>query len=541
MKKYHKLNVKIGAFFLVLVVLVAVGLGTLLYRITYSDVLDLTSKRLIRCGNYVNNVINKEMVDRWLKNGKDGDYSLTEIELEAIQSVFDLSYIFVYRPNFDAEGKELDEVTFVFDLNPVGDTKDVKRKLGEAVTKRKEYEEISKVIETGEPQISDTLKKTEDGSLLTAFVPLKDDYGKIYAIIGVSCRMENVHNIATRSSIVPVIVVVLVIILFAVILLLFLHRRVIRPVKLLSSRMDHFVTNEADFNNNYITEIHTHDEIEQMADNFNSMADSITRYTADLKEITASRERLRAELDVAGSIRSAVSAENTFSAFAERSDFELSASLKNTVYNSCSFCNYFLTDENHLFIVLGESVGKSLPSMLMSMLAATNICALAKMGVEPHKIAYETNNSLCGFERNDIGMTVSALIAKIDLSIGEMKYVNAGMPPVIIKRTGEAYTEEEKGMQFNLGEMHGVSFEQKTLRLNQGTTLFLTSYGVSELKNASGEVFSHSRLTRELNEIAGRDYPLDLMIGELERRMDAFRGNTPIELDTTILGFRYLG
>ena len=126
--------------------------------------------------------------------------------------------------------------------------------------------------------------------------------------------------------------------------------------------------------------------------------------------------RLTIGSDVAGSIRSAVSAENTFSAFAERSDFELSASLKNTVYNSCSFCNYFLTDENHLFIVLGESVGKSLPSMLMSMLAATNICALAKMGVEPHKIAYETNNSLCGFERNDIGMTVSALIARLKSS-----------------------------------------------------------------------------------------------------------------------------
>ena len=163
------------------------------------------------------------------------------------------------------------------------------------------------------------------------------------------------------------------------------------------------------------------------------------------------------------------------------------------------------------------------------------------MHAEPYKAAYEANNSLCSFERNDMSMTVSVLIAEIDLTTGLMKYVNAGMPPILIKHTGEAYIREEEAMQFNLGEMHGVTFEQKTIQLNQGMTLFFTSYGIPEMKNNIGESFTEERLAEEINDIASQNYPLNEMIGELENRLEAFRNGAANLLDTTILGFRYLG
>ena len=175
------------------------------------------------------------------------------------------------------------------------------------------------------------------------------------------------------------------------------------------------------------------------------------------------------------------------------------------------------------------------------MLAATGISAFSRMHAEPYKAAYEANNSLCSFERNDMSMTVSALIAEIDLATGLMKYVNAGMPPILIKRTGESYIREEKSMQFNLGEMHGVTFEQKTLQLNQGMTLFFNSYGIPEMKNKLGESFTEERLADEINDIASSNYPLNEMIYELENRLELFRDGAASVLDTTILGFRYLG
>ena len=541
MRKKHSLNLRISCFFLALIAITAIGVGTLVYKVNYKISIASSEKHLNRCGKYVDQIVDADMIDNWLANGEDDTYRLTRKDLEGVTKEFELSYLFVYRPVSDENNKIKNEVIYLFDINHEKISSGRMYDLGEHGYDLREYEEFKKVFETGEIQTTTVLSTESGEAMLTSLVPLRLENGEIYGIVGVCRQMGNIYGVATTSSVFLILAFETVIVVFGVLILIYIHRKVIKPVNILSKHMNSFVSGGSEFRFEPVTEIKTRDEIETMAEDFNTMADSILRYTGDLRRITADKERLRTELDVAGNIRSAVSADMSVPAFSDRSDFELYSSLKNTVYNSCSFCNYFMTDEDHLLIVMGESVGKTLPSMLMSMLASTSICAFARVGEEPYKIAYETNNSLCGFERNDIGMTVSALIVSIDLARGEMKYVNAGMPPLIIKRTGEGYAAEEEVIQFNLGEMHGVSFAQKTVRLNQGNVILLTSYGVQEMKDPGGEKFTFARLLNDINDISGKDYALQDMIGGLEGRLDSFRRGTQSELDTTILGFRYLG
>ena len=539
MKKYSKLNIKLSLFFVVLVLLIAIGLGEIVYYISYNNSQTFCYERLERCGGYIERIIDADLIKGWLENGEDSDYREDLKEFEDLCAVFQLENLFVYRPCKDKNGNIEDEVIYIFDISSNGDGESYS--LGMHAYSLPEFEEMKQAFTSGESNTTDKLKGINDRDLLTALVPLKLDSGEIYALAGLSIEMETVRALAARSSLLMVVVLEGIVILFAAILLWFIQRRVIRPIKKLSKKMDSFVTNGAVSAERYVPVIHTHDEIEQMTDNFNSMAESIMNYTADMKRMTAAQERLRAELDVAGGIRAAISADTSQPAFTEHTEFELSASLKNTVYNSCSFCNYFLTDEDHLHIVIGESVGKKLPSMLISMLAFNNICALARMGSEPYKTAYETNNALCGIDRKGADMTVSALIIEITLSTGVMKYVNAGMPPVVLKRAGEKYEAAQEEMQFNLGEMRGVAFRQNTVKLCQGNTVFVYSYGIPEMRNEGEEKFTDKRLLAEINDVASTDYPLREMIAELEKRLDLFRGEMEAELDTTILGFRYFG
>lgn len=542
MKKYHKLDVKLSYFFLILLLIVAVLVGNLVYFINYKNTVDYSKQLMARCGKYVDETIDAEMAQKWLENGADDEYNLTKKDLEAIKSVFKISYLYVYRPEYDNNGELTGEVTFLFDLNPEDADKNKIYALGQKTSDIQEFGQVKELMNTGSEQYYYDLSTSNEGKLMTVLVPLKTDDNRIYAVIGVCFPMQSVKELAIRTAVILVVVFEAVIIVFAVVLLFFIRKRVVGPVKLLAGRMDSFVSSGNEITDFEPIKITTHDELEYMTDNFNSMAESMIRYTKDLKEAAVTQERLRAELDVAGNLRSAMSAETDCDLFTERKDFELCASLKNTVYNSCSFTNYFLVNENRLFIVMGESVGKTLPSMLMSMLASANIGALARKGDEPYRIAYETNNSLCRFESNDISMTVSALIVDIDLSSGIMRYVNAGMPPVIIKHPGEAYVcDDEAEMQFNLGEMHGVSFTQKTIRLYQGSTLFFTSYGVTEMKNPDGEEYTKERLSDELNDLSGKHYPLGDIISKIESSLEEFRKDNPVLLDTTILGFRYFG
>ena len=71
--------------------------------------------------------------------------------------------------------------------------------------------------------------------------------------------------------------------------------------------------------------------------------------------------------------------------------------------------------------------------------------------------------------------------------------------------------------------------------------MLLTSHGVCEMRNAEGERFTMHRLEESVNRIAKEKVAMNEMIGELEQYLNQFRQGRPTELDTTILGFRYLG
>ena len=116
-KKYYKLNAKISFFFLILVVIVAVGVGRLLYDINFSNSINFSRTMLERCAVYVDNLVDADNVKDWLENGKDDLYEYIQSDLEYIRSVFHLPYIFVYKPVTDSGGA-MDEAVMVFDINP---------------------------------------------------------------------------------------------------------------------------------------------------------------------------------------------------------------------------------------------------------------------------------------------------------------------------------------------------------------------------------------------------------------------------------------
>lgn len=541
MKKYLSIKFRISFQFLILLAIIALVVGDIVYNISYSRSISSAKSLLTVCGRYSSDIINTDNVGKWLESGPDEYYYVTEKDLESIKNEFNLMDLFMYKLLTDENGEFMDEAVFVYDIVDEGDTTVTEMNLGQTYKSLHEYDLALAAYQTKEPQFRENYTPAGRPSMMLAIVPMVLDNGDVYAVIGLTLPMLTITASATNITVGMVLVFAILIVIFAAINLLFIHYTVIRPVKMLSDRMNKFVSGGNEFNYTPVTEIHTRDEIEQMTDNFNSMAESIVKNTHELELAAKNRERVKTELDISGTIRSALSADNTVPAFPERNDFELFASLKNTVYNSCSFCNYFLTEKDHLYIMLGESVGRTMPAILMSMLAAESIRCLAGMGVEPFRIAAETNDRLCSFERNDKSMTVCAMIIDIDLSDGTMKYVNAGMPRMLIKTAGEPYKAEDQTIQYNLGEMRSVSFTQKTIQLQQGNSLILTSHGISEMRNSSGAIFTEQGLEDEINRISSEEYYFNDVICKLEERLEEFRQDRAIELDTTILGFRYFG
>jgi len=344
-----------------------------------------------------------------------------------------------------------------------------------------------------------------------------------------------------RQTVITVSLIFALITVSAVIFIIYFRSRVVAPVRELSTQMNNFVRNTDNLDYKPYIPKKTNDEIEQMSEDFSSMAKSILDYTVNLEKTTAEKERMRADLDVAANIRASLSGCLSYPAFPDRTDFEMYASMKNTVFNKSSFCDCFFTDENHLFLVIGEASGRSLASMLSAMLAATNIRCFARMGYQPYRIAMETNNQLAQNRGDNRELTVAAQIAQIDLKSGVMKYVNAGMPPMLLKETGAGFAFDSRPAGFLLGEMPGVSFTQDTRRLSQGNTILLMSGGVPKMKNENGLEFTTAYVQSGINLVSSREYDLKAMTDMLEYMLESFRGKAELEADTSMILFRYFG
>ena len=435
-------------------------------------------------------------IDRWLEYGPDVHYDICLNRFVKFRDNYGLNDVFFYKAQQNGNGELVNNMTIVFD---VPDYDDKQYQLGEEYGASQAFETIKKVYETRETQIVDRLVANSSGFVLVVFEPVKYADGTVCAVAGVETDIKSIVWRVFAENYFIIIDSVANFIVFGVVIFIFLRLSIVKPVHIISGHMNQFVSNEENLSFTPITEIHTNDEIQQIADDFNALAQRTIDYTKNLAVKTSTQERLRVDYDVANQMRKVISSELSYPAFPERSDFDLCASLNHTKYNKCSFCNYFFTDTNRLVIVVGESLGDNLASMIFSVLSVSYIKCFSIMGFDPFKIASETNNQLCSIEKKDKGLTVAAIIADIDLKTGVMRYVNAGMPPILIKKPGENFALAKAELPFTLGQMRGVSFEQNTLQLNQGSVFFLTSFGVTEMNDPKGNKYGFERLTNVMN------------------------------------------
>ncbi len=539
----HSLSVKIMLMFLVMLVLVVVALGFATYKISYNKVIKEYSGIAVSAGKLAAETVDTNNFDTWLTKGADQQYFSTEKSLSLIKQNFNLKYLYISMPVFDDDGNMINDARYVFDVMVDGEDAENFSSLGSysgADEVGDIYEICKQLYYSNEIIQRDVITMSDFGWLLSCYVPLTADDGDVIGWVGIDIDMKTLIKNIQKDTLTMVSLIVALIAAFAVIFLIYISKSVIKPVKELSVNMNEFVLGGSELNYKPVNSIKTGDEIEQMADDFNSMAKAIMDYTVNLKKTTAEKERMRADLDVSEQIRASLSS-FSYPAFPDRTDFDVYASMKNTIFNKSSFCDCFLSDKSHLFLVVGESSGTGLASMLFSTLAATNIRCFARMGYQPYRIAMETNNQLCGFGSNTKELSVETIIAQIDLKNGVMKYVNAGMPPVLLKKTGQDFAFESSPPQFNIGEMPNVTFSQESVSLSQGDTVMLMSKGVPQMCDINGMEFTTAYVQEGISYIAKKHYDLKEIIDTLEDALERFRRGAALNADTSMLIFRYFG
>ena len=365
---------------------------------------------------------------------------------------------------------------------------------------------------------------------LTAAVPVKDDAGNVAGLVGVMLEMRHLNQYRVSYLKAVAAETAGLMLLTAVIAFFYTRRRYLRPVKKIIKETRRFAAENT--RTQGVGDVGSINEYVELASSVDAMEVDILNYIDNITHITAEKERADAELGVAKTIQTNA-VPNTFPAFPERADFDIFASMTSAKQVGGDFYNFFLIDDDHLAIMIGDVSGKGVPAALFMMQTNILITERARSGGTPAEILRDVNDIVC--QQNNASMFVTVWLGIIELSTGKITAASAGHDDPAVYRRGGVF--ELIGAEHGLfiGAFEGVEYENFEIRLGEGDKVFIYTDGVHEAVNADEEMFTVDRMLRSLNEV-GTQSP-ECILEHVKSSVAAFVGDVSQFDDLTMLCF----
>ena len=261
----------------------------------------------------------------------------------------------------------------------------------------------------------------------------------------------------------------------------------------------------------------------------------MVRYIDNLTTATAEKERMGTELTLASTIQEN-SLPNHFPAFPDRNEFDIYAVMDPARQVGGDFYNFFLIDDDHLGLVIGDVSGKGVPAALFMMVTNILVSNRAQMGGTPAEVLAYVNDRLC--EHNTAEMFVTIWLGILEISTGRVIAANAGHEyPVVGKNSRFSLLKDRHG--FVAGGMSGMAYKDYEIQLEPGDKLFVYTDGVPEATDAENRLFGTDRMLLALNEEP--EAGPEKLLQNVRRAVDGFVKDAEQFDDLSMLCLEYRG
>lgn len=464
-----------------------------------------------------------------------GRYVQIKGQLDALRAAMEANDIFVFVFDMDVLRNFSQDAYDKMKWNPmyyISDSyhmEEAQLKMGDRGCILQEYvEDCIQAYETGVPADNDFISKGEFGFNTSAMYPVVHN-GRTIAFIGVEIPMATLQADVAAYLAQAFLAGSAVTLLFLLGILWALGRTLIVPVKQVAEAANQFVTNDNMISGS-LEKIRTGDEVQMLAESVLKMERDINEYISNLTIVTAEKERIGAELNVAAQIQSNM-LPSIFPAFPDRKEIDIYASMAPAKEVGGDFYDFFLVDEDHLALVIADVSGKGIPAALFMVIAKTLLKNRAQMGASPREVLESVNNQLC--ENNEAEMFVTVWLGIYELSTGKLTAANAGHEYPAVKRDGEGYSLLKDRHGFVLAGMEDMRYQEYELRLEPGDAVFVYTDGVAEAIDEEETLFGTERMLQALN--GCQDGTAQETVEHVGRRIGEFVGAAPQFDDITML------
>ena len=263
------------------------------------------------------------------------------------------------------------------------------------------------------------------------------------------------------------------------------------------------------------------DQIGELANSFDHMAESIQRLLLD----TARKERLEGEIAVARTIQQKLLPP----ASAELAGARVLAHVQSVAEIGGDYYDYLPTPDGRTAIAIGDVSGHGLPTGLLVAMAKSALATLIESGLAGPAIFTRLNDLIHRSTDSRSYMTLALFV--FDSASKSAELTNAGqLAPYRVSRAGVTSLSLPS---FPLGVSENSSFATQTWQLASGDKVVFLTDGFVECTSISGEPFGFGRLEAILAREAVADAAA--IRDAILREAEAHTGGAPPEDDRTLL------
>jgi serine phosphatase RsbU (regulator of sigma subunit) len=203
----------------------------------------------------------------------------------------------------------------------------------------------------------------------------------------------------------------------------------------------------------------------------------------------ADRLSLKNDLEIARQIQQAMLPRGAFHA-AELEAFGMTRPA-NTVGGD--FYDILPLRDGRVLLALGDVAGKGSPAALLMALLLAMMRTLVDEGLQGAELAKRLNAQIVKHAPGSRFITL--FLATLNPATGEMRYVNAGQNPPLLRRAAGSYERlREGGMA--LGMFSEAAYKEGCTTMNPGDVIVMYSDGITEAEDGHGEPFDEAGVER---------------------------------------------
>jgi serine phosphatase RsbU (regulator of sigma subunit) len=281
-----------------------------------------------------------------------------------------------------------------------------------------------------------------------------------------------------------------------------------------------------------------HSEIELLAQAFNNMA--ATLQTRD-RELHVAEERhraaevqlavTRAHMDIARQIQRSLLPEDPLTVAGVR----IAGRCIPAAEVGGDYFGYFPRGRNGVDSFVGDVSGHGVGAALLMAEARTTFLAERLLGPSAAQILTKLNDLLYD-DLDRAGLFITACCATFDALTRTLSYANAGHPPALLLRAGEARCTTLHADGMLLGISREAEFAELKLTLRVGDVVVFYTDGITETKNERGELFGLERLGEAVATRRAEDP--EMLIAGVLAALERFAGAAQRDDDLTIVAMK---